>query len=44
MKRLFATTLLFIATGTISFPNGSDVYKTGYWNGTVEKVQKNDIV
>jgi len=22
----------------ISFPSGSDVYKTGYWNGTGEKV------
>ena len=24
----------------VSFPTGSDVYKTGYWNGTGEKVIK----
>jgi len=24
----------------VSFPTGSNVYKTGYWNGTGEKVTK----
>jgi len=24
----------------VSFPIGSDVYQTGYWNGTGEKVTK----
>ena len=24
----------------VSFPSGSDVYKTGYWNGTGEKITK----
>jgi hypothetical protein len=28
------------ALNFVSFPTGSDVYKTGYWNGTGEKVTK----
>ena len=24
----------------VSFPTGSNIYKTGYWNGTGEKVTK----
>ena len=28
------------ALNFVSFPDGSDVYKTGYWNGTGEKILK----